>query len=242
MRFLAAKLSCALLSTPLMAQPTPGATAAEEIAVVEAQFAKGLEARDARLLDSLLADPFTWVHSSDGRVDDRKTWLASAARGMALSGQRMSRTEHGVTLQLHGQRPELAIRLSRVQLRDANRESWIRQTHTWTRDDAGNWRLAMGQGVTMYDGPVLDASMHARYAGVYALEDGRRLVLEWQDGTLLATFPNGAQTQVFLASPTEEAVRVPGAGSLRFTLDAQGTPQTVALVRAGAEAWRAVRK
>jgi hypothetical protein len=236
------KLSMLLALALLLPGAAVGVTPAEEIAALEAQFEAGLAARDAKLLDGLLARPFTWVHSSDGRVDDREAWLASAARGMALAAQHRDRSEHGATLQLHGDPPHTAVRISRVRLADAQRESWIRQTHTWVRGAAGKWQLAMGQGVVMYDGPLLDATLPARYAGVYALEDGRRLVLEWQDGMLLATLPNGAQAQVFLASPTDEVVRTPAAGSLHFTLDEHGVPNRVSLLRADQEVWRAARK
>jgi hypothetical protein len=65
----------------------------------------------------------------------------------------------------------------------------MRQTHTLVRGSAGKWQLAMGQGVIMYDGPPLDPALHARYAGVYVLGDGRQLVLEWSDGALLCHVP-----------------------------------------------------
>jgi hypothetical protein len=229
----------ALLS--LLVCPVAQAAPADDIAAAESRLAAGLAARDAKLLDPLIADPFTWVHSSDGRVDDRKTWLESAARGMALSGQRNARSEHGATLSTYGEPAHTAVRVARVRLALQDRESWIRQTHTWVRDSAGAWKLAMGQGVVMYDGPPLDAALHARYAGTFALDDGRKLTLGWEEPLLFATFPNGAQSQIFLASPTEEAVRNPNAGSLRFELDESGKPKSVALVRAGQEIWRAKR-
>ena len=206
---------CAGAIALLLTGSAAAATSAEDIAALEARFVVGLDARDTKLLDPLLADPFTWVHSSDGRVDDRKTWLESAARGMALSGQRNARSEHGSSLVTYGEPAHTAVRVSRVRLvfADQKRESWMRQTHTWVRNAAGEWKLAMGQGVVMYDGPPLNAALQARYTGVYELADGRKLTLEWRDGMLLATFPNGSQTQIFLASPTEEVVRNPAAGS-----------------------------
>ena len=221
-----------------------GAPPAEEIAALESRFNAGLDARDAKQLEPLLADPFTWVHSSDGRVDDRKTWLESAARGMALAGQRNARREYGSTLITYGEPAHTAVRISRVRLlfTDQKRESWMRQTHTWVRNAPGEWKLAMGQGVVMYDGQPLDSSIYPRYAGTYELTDGRKLTLYTQDDTLLATFPSGAQTQIFLASPTEEVVRNPGAGSLHFVLGENGAPVSVSLMRAGKEAWRATRK
>lgn len=237
-------LPCALLVSLLLSAATSAATTSDDIAALEARLTSGLDARDAKQLESLIADPFTWVHSSDGRIDDRKAWLDSAARGMALSGQRNARSEHGSTLVTYGEPAHTAVRISTVRLvqKDGSRESWLRQTHTWVRSSAGDWKLAMGQGVVMYDGPPLDTAMHARYAGVYALEDGRTLTLVWQQERLLATFPYGAQTQIFLASPTEEVVRNPAAGALRFVLDEKGVPRSAALVRGEKEAWRALRK
>lgn len=226
----------------LLVAPAFAATPTEEINALETRLEAGLAARDAKLLDGLLADPFTWVHASDGRVDDRQGWLANAARGMALSGQRKARSEHGATLQFYGSPASTAVRVSRVRLADDKSESWMRQTHTWVRNAGGAWQLAMGQGVIMYEGPPLDPAVNARYVGTYALEDGRRLILESQDGALMATFPSGAQTQIFLASPTDELVRNPAAGSLHFTLDEKGLPRAASLMRAGQEVWRASRK
>jgi len=202
-----------------------------------------LAARDRKQLEPLIADSFMWVHGSDGRVEDREGWLANAARGMALSGQRNARMEYGVTLSFHGLPPNTAIRVARVQLINAEhtREMWTRQTHTLVRT-AGKWQMVMGQGVVMYDGPPLDPGLHERYAGIYRLDDGRVLILEYQDGALLATLPNGAHAQIFLATPTDELVRNPTAGALHFTLDANGRPQVAALRRGQEELWRAPRK
>ena len=233
-----------LLAISLAAAVANAATPEEEIATLESQLEAGLAARDRKLLEPLIAEPFTWVHGSDGRIDQREDWLANAARGMALSGQRSARSEHGATLIFYGDPMHTAVRVARVRLLDpaGARESWMRQTHTLVRNRAGKWQLVMGQGVIMYDGPPLDPALHSRYAGVYVLGDGRQLVLEWTDGALLARFPSGALTQIFLASSTQEAIRNPAAGALTFTLDENGSPTHAALVRAGQEQWRAARK
>ena len=241
-----------LLLSPLLVFATFAAHAAEtaadrataEIAALETKLEAGLAARDVKLLEPLLANRFFWIHGSDGRMDSRKDWLASAARGMALAGQRSARSEHGVILALYGgPEPATAVRIARIRVVDAarGREFWTRQTHTLVRE-GGQWQLAIGQGVIMYDGPPLDPALHARYAGVYAIDDGRKLVLEWDDGSLLATLPNGAQTQVFLKSPTEEALRNPAAGVLNFKLDDKGMPVSASLMRGSEEAWKALRQ
>lgn len=240
---LAAALVLALLAVTASAAADPTAAASAEITALEAKFEAALAAHDRQQLEPLLADSFAWVHGSDGRVEDREGWLANAARGMALSGQRNARTEYGATLVFHGDPPHTAIRMARVRLVDSEhgREMWTRQTQTFVKA-AGAWQIAMGQGVVMYDGPALDAALHARYAGTYLLDDGRRLVLAWQDNALLATLPNGTQTQIFLASPTDEVMRNPTAGALHFTLDAAGNPQSASLRRGTQDVWHAARK
>ena len=228
------------------ATETPQTKAAlSAIEDVEQRFARALDARDRPALEPLLADRFTWIHASDGRVDAREAWLANAARGMALSGQIRDRTEHGVSVELHGSpQPSSAIRIARIRLVDAanKRESWLRQTHVLVRGEDGAWRLALGQGVVMYEGPTLDLALHQRYAGTYVIGPDRKLVLTWEEDALQATFPTGARTQIFLASPTEEASRTTGAGRLKFTLGEDGRPVAASLVRGEQELWRAKRE
>ena len=65
---------------------------------------------------------------------------------------------------------------------------------------------------------VDERSASGGYAGAYVIAPGRTLTLTWENDMLLAVLPNGATKQIFLASPTEEAVRTVGAGRLKFTL------------------------
>jgi len=234
-------------TTPPPSSPTenaPPPEVARAIADVEKRLDRALDSRDRKGLEPLVATRFTWVHASDGRTDSREVWLSNAAQGMALSGQHNARTEHGVTLAAYGApQPHTIVRMARVQLIDSasKRESWLRQTHVFVRGVDGAWQLALGQGVMMYEGPPLDAALHARYSGTYVIAPGRALILTWEDGALFARFPSGATTQVFLASPTEEAARTVGAGRLRFTLGPEGRPVVATLVRDEQEVWRATR-
>lgn len=241
-------VACALTavvppSAGAQAPSSGAATAAVErvVAGIDSRLAR----RDRAALEPLIAGSFTWVHASDGRVDGREAWLANAARGMAMSGQRNVRSVHGVAVVFHGgASPHTAVRTSRVRLRDTTnaRESWIRQSQVLVREADGAWRLAFGQGTMLYEGAPQDPALLARYAGTYVIGPGRALTLDWEDGALFATLPNGARGQIFLASPTEEAVRTVGAGQLRFTLGADGRPATAAMVRNGSEVWRATRR
>ena len=218
---------------------------ARAIDSVEARFERALARRDRAALEDIIAAPFTWVHASDGRVDSRDGWLAASAQGMALTGFRSIRTEHGPVLTAYGApQPHTVVRVARVQIVDSagTRESWFRQTHVFARGDDGSWRMTLGQGTLMYEGQRLDPALHARYGGTFVLPDGRTLTLAWADGALFATLPNGATAQIFLGSPTEEVVRTVGSGRLRFTLDSAGRPVTAALVRGDAEVWRATRR
>jgi ketosteroid isomerase-like protein len=245
-RFAAALLLAAIFTghvSSFAAEPAPR-DAPSDVAAFEERLARALDQRDRATLETLIADPFTWVHASDGRVDTREVWLANAAKGMALTGQRTVRTEHGASIEFYGEpAPHTAVRISRVSLVDApnHRESWLRQTHLLVRGADGAWRLALGQGVLMYEGPPIDLALHQRYVGTYVISPDRKLVLSWEEGALFATLPSGAKSQIFLASPTEEATRTTGGARLKFTLGADGRPASVALVRGDQEVWRANR-
>jgi ketosteroid isomerase-like protein len=225
---------------PVLGRAADTARVAREVAAVEARLDSALARRDRAALERLLADGFTWIHASDGRVDARDGWLAEATRGMALSGQRNERTKFEPTTVVYG--GHTAIRSARVRLRFASPpgEGWIRQSLTFVRQ-ADGWRVAAGQGTRMYDGPATDTALYRRYAGTYLIGPGRALVLRWDGDALLATWPSGAQVQTFLASPSEEWVAVPRAGRLRFTLGPDGRPTAVTAVRDTVVLWRAER-
>jgi hypothetical protein len=124
------KAAWILLVISLVASVANAATPEEEIATLESQLEAGLAARDRKLLEPLIAEPFTWVHASDGRVDQREDWLANAARGMALAGQRSARSEHGATIVFYGDPVHTAVRVVRVRLLDPaarGRNNGVRQ-------------------------------------------------------------------------------------------------------------------
>src|SRR5262245_57325351 len=95
----------------LLLSVATSATPADEIAIQESRLSAGHASRDAKQLNSLRADPFTWVHSSEGGIDDRKAWPESAARGMALSGQRNARREFDATVVTCGVPARTAVRV-----------------------------------------------------------------------------------------------------------------------------------
>ena len=244
-RYVPALVAFAIVSTrELPAQARAGARAAgdvaREIADVEARIDSALARRDTTALVRLVADSFTFVHAMDGRVDSRATWLADAARGMALSRQRNARMAFDTTVTVYG--GYTAVRTARVRLRiaDAPRESWLQQTMMYVRQPDG-WRLAHGQGTRIYDGPVIDTALYRRYAGTYAIDSTRSLVLEWDGYALMARWPNGTRVQTFLASPTDELVASPDLARLRFTLGSDGRPSTISSVRGTTVLWRAQR-
>src|SRR4028119_141403 len=134
-----------LLVFAVTAQPPAAQSPAESkppdvdraIAAVEGRLTGALAQRDRPTLERLIAAPPPWVHASDGRVDSREVWLTNAAQGMALSGQRSERSEHGAMLTVYGgaEAPQTVVRVARVRLRDpkGTRESWLRQTHVFVR-------------------------------------------------------------------------------------------------------------
>src|SRR5262245_47701513 len=99
---------------------TPSPEIAQSIEALEARLERALLQRNRAELEAIVATPFTWVHAVDGRVDSRNGWLAAAAQGMALTGQRSVRTEHGATLAAYGApQPSTVVRVSGVQIVDS---------------------------------------------------------------------------------------------------------------------------
>ena len=226
-----------MLASATAAQSSNQSETARAIAAVEARFDEALDKRDQAALAALLSDGFVWVHALDGRIDSRAVFLDLTARGMGLSRQREASSTFDNTLEVY---PSTAVRTTRVRTRfkDGARETWMRQVRVFILDN-GQWKLASGQGTRMYDGPVTAAKIYEPYAGTYVIDAKRSLRLEWDGDALLATYPNGARTQVFLQSPTEEAVN--GPDHLRFVLDDGGTPVAVQSLRGAELIWRAER-
>jgi ketosteroid isomerase-like protein len=224
----------------LSLQTTADAKSATEraIADVERRFEIAVEKRDRAELEKVLADPFTWIHAQEGRVESRSVFIDNAVRGMGLGRQYTQSATFERTLDIYG---DSAIATSRVRNRfpDGGREVWFRQSRVYVREGS-TWKFAMGHGTVMYDGPVTRGDLYARYAGTYAIPDGRVLKMDWDGDSLIATFPGGTRSQVFLKSPTEEAIASPN--RFLFTLDSSGRPTRVRMMRGTSEAWRAERQ
>jgi ketosteroid isomerase-like protein len=216
---------------------TPPTDVARAIGSVEARFEEALEKRDRAALNELLTESFIWIHALDGRVDPRSTFLDQTARGLGLSRQRAESSTFDRTLAVYG---SAAIRTARVRIRfrDSARETWIRQNRVFVVE-GGQWKLASGQGTRMYDGPVTTSRTYEPYAGTYRIDAKRSFRLEWDGDALLATYPSGARSQVFLKSPAEEAVQ--GPDRLRFVLNEGGRPVAVLLLRGEEQVWRGER-
>ncbi len=107
--------------------PTVSPTVVQAIQAAAERVNIALEQRNRPVLEGLLTASFSWVHQADGRIDSRDEWLANAARGLALAGQRSVRSEHGVEVAAYGvvdpQGPHTVVRLT-VALRQGNRDVW----------------------------------------------------------------------------------------------------------------------
>jgi ketosteroid isomerase-like protein len=230
-------VAATLVSLQIPAEKTSSAERA--IAEIEQRFNQAVEKRDRAELEKLLADPFTWIHALDGRVESRSVFIASVLNGQALARQRAeSSTTFDRVLAVYA---NSAITTARVRTRfpGGTRETWLRQSRVYVWDEGG-WKLALGHATSLYDGPPTTAALYERYAGTYVMTDGRTLRLEWDGDSLMATLPTGPRTQIFLKSPTEEVTALPE--HFTFTLDATGHPTIVRSMRGSTELWRAERK
>src|SRR5262245_62193189 len=199
---------CLVASLLVQAPADSQATTERAIANVEQRFNQAIEKRDRAELERVLADPFIMVHRH-GNVDSRSVFIEGAVRGVGLIRQRphVQTSIFEKTLTVHG---NSAIVTSRVRFRfpDEQMEGWSRQSHLYVRDGEV-WKLAMWHSTDMYDGPITTSTLYGRYAGSYLLQDGRTLKVESDADSLMATFPSGSRSQIFLKSATE-AIAGPG--------------------------------
>src|SRR5262245_36438053 len=216
------------------------ATTEGAIATVEQRFDQAIEKRDRNELESVLADPFIFVHAGHGNVDSRSVFIENAVRGLGLARQgphaQLSTFER--ILAVYGNSAIVTLR-RRIRFPDEQRDLWFRQSSVYVRDGEV-WKLAMGHGTLMYDGPITTSTLYGRYAGTYVLQDGRTLKMEWDGDSLIGTLPGGTRSQIFLKSPTEEASERPN--RLAFVLDKTGHPTTVRMMNGATEGWRAEKK
>jgi hypothetical protein len=197
----------------LQPQAEKASAAERATAEVEQRFNQAVDKRDDAELERVLANPFTWIHALDGRVESRAMFISNVTKGLGLARQRAdSSTTFDRAVAVYD---STAIATSRVRTRfpGGSCEMWLRQSRVYVWSD-GAWKLALGHGTPLYDGPVTSATLYEKYAGTYVMADGRTLRMEWDGDSLMATLPLGARTQVFLKSPTTPPPAVSNSGTL----------------------------
>jgi hypothetical protein len=78
------------------------------------RFNQAVENRDPPELERVLADPFTWIHALDGRLESRSTFIVNVVNGQGLARQR---ADSSTTLIEQSQYGHPAIATSRVRTR-----------------------------------------------------------------------------------------------------------------------------
>jgi hypothetical protein len=210
----------------------------KELSRVYSDLDRAIVHRDRAALEPLLAQPFTFVHAGGG-VDSGTTFLNRVAAGTAMQRQQASDyAEFDIAWNIYDGRT--AIRRSRVRFRYAGNasETWMLQSRIFVKTD--RWRMANSHSTLIHEGPIVDAATYGNFAGAYFPESGAPLVLSWNGGGILATWPDiGTSTQIFPASQTEFK---DGYRRLRFTVDREGRATAVTRMQGDKEVWHGIRK
>lgn len=223
--------------------PAVPAAVRQEIEALQVELVAALRNGDRPALERLLADGFTFVHSTGG-LDTKREHIdgvaAAAAAGRAPSIERLEQ-------QVQSYDGHTAVTVSRAVLRGRGDDMLLRSTHVYVKT-GGRWQWAGGQSTRLPNRPpalaTIAPALRDAYAGRYEVGPGRVLVVSVQGDTLRALLPGFREAELVARTETEFAWFNPDLNlesQLVFVRDADGTPTHAAWRRDGKEVWRAAR-
>jgi hypothetical protein len=234
--------ACVLVfgALPALGQDAPHL---REIDAFQVELIAALRAGDRAALERLIADGFTFVHSTGG-LDTRREYIdATAAAGQAGRAPVIERLDQQV--QLFG--GETATAVSRAILRGRGDDLVLRSTHVYVKR-GGRWQWAGGQSTRLPSRPAALAAiapaLRDSYSGRYEIAPGRVLTVTVQGETLKAMVPGFREAELISRTETEFAWFNPELNldaQILFVRDDAGAATHAVYRREGKDVWRAAR-
>jgi hypothetical protein len=232
-----------LLLTLLAAAPAVPADPKLEIAEFQKALITALKKGDRAQLERLIADGFTFVHSTGG-LDTKKIYIDSivtgAQAGRATDIERLD--EHIEIFDGH-----TAVNTTRGIVRRAGDETLLRSTHVYIKRGDG-WQWAGGQSTRLPSRPkataTLTAELRRAYAGRYAINPDRVLTVREEGDLLKASLPGFREAELIPRTETELAWFNPELNiesQILFIRDETGIVTHAVYRRDGKDIWRAAR-
>ena len=230
------------LACGLPASPAPG-TPEAEVAAFQRELVIALRQGDRADLERLLADGFTFVHSTGG-LDTRKEYIdntvSAAQAGRSSDLERLE--EHVQIYDGH-----TAVFTGRSVLHGRGDDIPLRSTHVYVKR-GGKWQWAGGQSTRLPNRPkalaTVTPAQRDAYAGRYEVGPNRVLTVSVQGDTLKALLPGFREAELIPRTETEFAWFNPELNlesQLQFVRDDAGAVTHAVWRRDGKDVWRAPR-
>jgi hypothetical protein len=213
------------------------------VAAFQQELIAALKQGDRAALERLIAEGFTFVHSTGG-LDTRREYIdntvAAAQAGRAPDLERLD--EHVEVYDGH-----TAVFTGRAILRGRGDDIRLRSTHVYVKRE-GRWQWAGGQSTRLPNRPaataMLTSAQREAYAGRYEIGPNRVLTVSLQGDALKASLPGFREAELIPRTDTEFAWFNPDLNvesQLLFVRDGAGAVTHAVWRRDGKDVWRAAR-
>jgi ketosteroid isomerase-like protein len=224
------------------ASPAP-TTGEGEIAAFQRELIAALKQGDRPALERLIAEGFTFVHSTGG-LDTRREYIenivSAAAANRAADIERLDQ-------QVQVFDGHTAVTTSRAILRGRGEDILLRSTHVYVKR-GDRWQWAGGQSTKLPTRPkalaTITTAVRDSYAGRYEINPGRVLTVSAQGETLKVVLPGFREAELIPRTETEFAWFNPELNvesQIVFVRDDAGNVTHAAYRRDGKEVWRGAK-
>lgn len=216
-----------------------------EVRALQSQWMDAMKRGDGAALDRIIADTFTFVHSTGG-MENKRQYVDRAIAGAQL----FQRTETEVKdeqLRVYG--GQTAVWTSRVVMRNKadHTETSLQSTNVYVKSKDG-WQWVSGQSTRLPNRPPaapIDASVLKRYLGEYEVAPARKLTVSEESGALRAVVTGWRPAELVPKSETEFVWFNPEMNvysELSFVSAATGEVTHAVFRREGVEVWKAKKQ
>ena len=218
-------------------------SAQQEIEAFQQQLVTALKQGDRPALERMIADGFTFVHSTGG-MDTKKEYIDNVVAG-AQAGRAPDIERLDNRIEVHDGHTALAV--TRGLIRGRGDDILVRSTHVYVKRGE-HWHWAGGQSTRLPNRPkalaTISSDLRDSYAGRYEVGPGRILTVRADGETLRANLPGFREAELIARSETEFAWFNPELNveaQLLFVRDDAGNVTHATYRRDGRDVWRAAR-
>ena len=218
--------------------------AEQEVRALQQRWMDAMTRGDREALERIIADNFTFIHSTGG-METKKQYIDRAAAG----SQMFQRTQTEVKEErLRIYRPGTAVWTSRIVMRNKNdgSENNLESTNVYVKTK-GRWQWVAGQSTRLPTRPpaaAVDSTVLSNYVGQYEMAPGRTLTVSEEGGVLRAQMTGFRPAELVPKSDTEFVWFNPEMNvysEVAFLRDASGQSTQAVFRREGVELWRGIK-